>query len=403
MTAGQLILFVFGAVVLRSLLQTGVLVLYAARRFFHVGVLYFLQAFLANCAAIWAAWRFGRLDVILAWFWSAQLIVAALGLTLAAWQYPIRFDPRAWRLGTMRRLFVHGARIQLVAISELVNFQFDKFVIASLVGLWAVGPYEVANRSALALRSIPMTGLDSYLPRAAIGAAGGNGSWAGYIATTRLACLCALVFLIAPLAMAPVWLYAWTGQMGHFGRWAFAMLAVGATCSVVASPAAALAQASGQPQILARAALVSVGLNIPLSLMMAHLWGLKGAAAGTAVAMSASAFLVILGVHRLYHRRLRDTLAEYRSLWPLLAICVALGAVVNIRFDWWIATLDPVTRYAHGSRVLPGMVAVAGYLVCMGLMLLAGLAREVLTPEELLSIVRFGRGARRKRANEAEI
>ena len=80
-------------------------------------------------------------------FWSAQLLVCTVGWIVAkrrlGWR--VARDPgrrRAW--GT---LAAYGVKVQIQDWAQVVNFQFDKFVMLGAVGLWGVALYEVANRT----------------------------------------------------------------------------------------------------------------------------------------------------------------------------------------------------------------------------------------------------------------
>jgi len=161
----HLIVFIYLAAGLRSVLQIGWYSLFAARQFFTAAVLSFSQAFLSNFVATVAASIWRRVDATLLCFWSAQLLVCTVGWIIAkrrlGWR--VARDPgrrRAW--GT---LAAYGVKVQIQDWAQVVNFQFDKFVMLGAVGLWGVALYEVANRSALAIRSVPAAGMETFLPR----------------------------------------------------------------------------------------------------------------------------------------------------------------------------------------------------------------------------------------------
>ena len=198
--AGQMVKFVYLAVALRALLQLGTLTLNAARRFRALAAVSFLQSFVSNGAAAGAALWTRRLDITLLAFWIAQLLVLAIVFVIASRRY-IRASIRVWpSYRRMRELCSHGLKIQVHDWAQVVSYQFDKFLIAAFMGLWAVAPYEVGNRSVAALRSIPSSGIDSFLATAAIGQTAKSDLWQQYQRVTQLA---GIAVLDAPGVCSP--------------------------------------------------------------------------------------------------------------------------------------------------------------------------------------------------------
>ena len=356
---------VFGAVAARALLQSGTLVLFAARRFVAVSIVSLMQPLCSNVAAMLVAWQSGRLDLTLIAFWSAQLGVLGLTFVLTRHMSMPRFGPGTLDMRRFRELFHYGLANQMEGWAQFINFQFDKFIVAGLVGLWGVAPYEVANRAVAALRSIPASGADTFLPAAITRRASKQDAWDWYLASTRIAAYGACVFILAPLAIAPLFLYAWTGEMGYVGRWVFVALSIGTMASVLSFPAAILAQAEGRPDLQGRAAAVAILLNIPLSLLLVIKWGLVGAAIGTGAAMLVSAAQLIGAVHRHFDRPLKTTLRVLAGFWPLLLVGLCWGALTYFLFSAWFGALDPAVRFSRVTRAHPGVVAIVIYAMCL--------------------------------------
>lgn len=270
---------------LRSVLLTGTYSLLAARHFGAVAALSLLQPMVSNLVATFTALATRDLGLTLLAFWAAQLAVVGVGFGEARRRLGWRFEPAAVDATTLRGLLSYGLRVQVHEWAQTVNFQFDKLVIVRLLGLWPAALYEVANRSVLALRSIPASGIETFLPTASIEAAEGGSAGERLHRMAVLSAYGILVFFAVPLAIAPVFLYAWVGEMGYISRWTFVALGLGASANLFALPLATLAQASGRPGLQARAAFVSMLVNVPLSLALVRVWGVEGAALGTAVAM----------------------------------------------------------------------------------------------------------------------
>jgi O-antigen/teichoic acid export membrane protein len=394
LSALEMIHWVFAATALRAFLKTGTLSLYAARRFREVSLVALLQPLCANVAAMLAAWKYGRLDIALIAYWAAQLCVPGITFFLSRHMCAPRFTRDTLDARGLRELFVYGLASQMEGWAQFVNFQFDKFLIAGLVGLWGVAPYEVANRAVVALRSVPASGAETFLPTAMTHAANRDEAWRWYVSSTRIAAYGVCLFLLVPLVAAPMFLYAWTGQMGYVGRWAFVALAFGAMASVLAFPAATLMQAAGRPGVPGKASAYAILLNVPLSLIFVLKWGVTGAAIGTAVAMVVSASLLLHAAHRHFGRPLAATCRMLLEFWPLLLVCAGWGATTYFAYNAWFETLDPATRFSRATRVWPGIYSIAIYAACVVSLFMLQLYRGAFTTEErafLARITRFGR------------
>lgn len=389
LTAREMIIFVFLAVAARAVLQLGALTFNAARRFGALAGFSFAQSFAANCAATAAAALTGRVDVALAAYWTSQLVVLACAAVAARRYFASVQHVGLPRVATLRSMLNHGLKIQVCDWAQIINFQFDKFLLASFMGLWTVAPYEVANRGVLALRSIPISGLDSFLATAAINRESGQDPWPRYLAFTRLAADAALVFLVLPVIIAPIFLYAWTGEMGYAARWAFLLLLLGAAANILAMPAALLAQATGRADIQARSALVSLLINVPLSIFLVHEWGMTGAAAGTAIAMLTGSVMLMVQVHRAHARPVGATLQRLAYAWPIVVGALVCGVVVYAGFEAWLITLDSVARYAWSTRLLLAALALSGYAACLGALVMVLLHRGSLLPDHVQVLTRW--------------
>lgn len=388
-TARETIYVVFAAVGAKAFLQSGTYALYARRRFSAVSAVALLQPLCSNVAAVVTAWRFGRLDIAVIAYWSAQLGVLAITFFVCRHMCMPRIGRDTLSLRRLRELFVFGLASQMDTCAKFVNFQFDKFIIAGLVGLWTVTPYEIANRAVVALRSVPASGVETFLPTATILQANENDAWTWFVSSTRIAAYGVTAFMLAPLAVAPMFLYAWTGEMGYIGRWAFVALAIGAMASVLSFPAVTLMQAAGRPGIQGRVAAISILVNIPLSLVLVAKWGLIGAAIGTGIAMSFSAMHLLGAVHAYLNKPVGATIRLLAQFWPMLLVCLCWGALTYVLFSAWFVTLDPAVRFLRSTRVVPGFLAALVYAMCLISMLLVELRRGTFKIEERVFLARL--------------
>jgi len=394
---GVAIVAVYVCVAVRAVLLTGSDSLVAALRFHYVAGLSLAQALVSNTAATVAAGFTRDVGRTLIAFWLAQLVVVGAGCLLAqrhlGWRPRLRLSDRR----DMKGLVAYGAKIQLGEWAQTINFQADKFIIVRMLGLWPAALYEVANRSILALRSIPASGMDTFLPIAAKEAGAGEDLSAAARRMSVAALYGVLVLFAAPLAVAPMFLYAWVGEMGYISRHVFTCLAIGTAANLLTRPVTALAQAAGHPQIPARAATVSILLNVPLSLALVRTWGVEGAALGSSVAMIIGALVL------LHEARMRldteaatavgDALARQ---WPLAVVCLAWGTGVHLTFRHWFLATPISVRYGVGLRIRAGVIALVLYAACLVVLAIVKM-RVVGLDERELEVVTAVRAAVRRK------
>jgi len=304
---------------------------------------------------------------------------------------PMRLD------GTLfRTLWTHGFKVQVNGWAQLANYQFDKFAIAAITGVPWVAPYEVANRSVIALGSIPSSAMDTFLPFAS-SAPEVTATWGRYQEMNRVAAYFVVAFMAAPLCVAPVILYAWTGATGYGARLIFVPLLLGAACTALAYPAATIAQAMGRAGIRARAAIASVAVNLPLSVAFVTWWGPEGGAVASAIAMTIGAAVVLWLVHGANGWSLATTLRGFGRSWPALALCAVLSVAISVGFTAWLFGLEEHVRFARESRVTALGAGILLYAACAAACLELQFRRTGLSPMEraaLTSIIPFSWFAR---------
>jgi O-antigen/teichoic acid export membrane protein len=358
-TASTAAIAIFSAVGVRAFLQTGTLSLIARRRFRAVSAVSIAQPLAANAAAMGAALAWSRLDAVLLAFWSAQLAVVGI---VFFWQgrtcFP-RLQRDCFRPSAMREMLRWGLAHQLEGWAQFANFEFNKFLIAGALGLGGVPAYEIASRAALALRSIPSTGAESFLPIATFAHGSPARAWIWYRKTTRLTAYAVIIFLLAPLTAAPLFMPAWVGHTGYEARWIFAALIAGAACNVLALPAVTLMQVDGRPAPIGRAAIIAAALNVLLSTLFVLRFGSFGAALGTALALATGAGVLVAGAHRHFARAVRPTLAMLARFGPAVCVCVGWAAAAHL-------LVLPLLGGMGFSRLGLGLAAAAVYAACIG-------------------------------------
>lgn len=354
--AETMFMLVIAAVALRAILGLGGVFLYAAQDFHSSAALAFLQPFLSNLAAMGAAVVWRRLDLVLLCYWVVQLAVVGAALLVSWSRYRWRLAMSSLSRDTLRTMIAHALKVQMAVWAQAMNFHFDKFMIAGFIGLEAVAPYEIASRALLSLRSVPASGIETFLPATSVGHGRTRQAWGEYQRMGAIAGSAVLFFIVAPLMTGPLFLYAWIGVPGIAAWDVIWILALGVTVELLALPAVTWLQAEGRAELYARTSVLSVTINIPASLGLLYLWGVPGAAAGTALAMVVAHLNFLRLFHRTWPAEYRQPLGELlRVAFVPVALCLGWGLVATLAFDQLLSE-SPWTRLrmAAASGILYG-------------------------------------------------
>ena len=353
-SAASLLLFVYGAVTACSVLRVGVNTLHAAEMFDMVAVISLIHSLIPNLVSWIAAYCWKRLDLVILSFWVCQILVLFAAQYLAKRIIPWKFKVSSVNINSMKSMLLHGFNIQFNDLSHFFNFQFDKMIIAGVVGISEVAHYEIGSRAGMALRSLCSSGLGTFLPSATAQYVSGADIWNSYLNLTRSAVHTIILFLLLPLIVSPIFLFAWVGQIGYHGRWVFMFLTIGISFGVLIIPVSIFVQAMGRTIMETRFAVCSIILNVVLSLTLVQFWGKEGAAAGTGISMSLAGLGYIYAFHRIHKKKLVDTLKSLTGqFWPFIPICII-----------WVGLEILIEPLVISSRWYMAPASVGLYLSC---------------------------------------
>ncbi|MGD0196565.1 MAG: polysaccharide biosynthesis C-terminal domain-containing protein [Solirubrobacteraceae bacterium] len=272
-----------------------------------------------------------------------------------------------------REILGFSLKDQLVVVSNLVNFQTDKIVIALFVGPAAAGAYELANRVAAAARLAGLYGTSALLPTVAAELVKTTREVlvAGYIRLTARVATITTPLLVLTIALSPIVLHAWLGVSPRYGPLVLAALSVAYIVNSTTAVGYAYLNATGHPGLSARANVAAAAANIALTVVLGELFGIRGILAGTVIALTAGAVYQVLLTHRLFTIPLRSYCT---AIAPSLLLAVGLGAPAT-------AVAELAHPLARGEQAAVCVAITA----CYALVYLAAAGYRDLLPRSLSS------------------
>ncbi len=182
----------------------------------------------------------------------------------------------------MTTLLRFGVQLQVTRLSDLVQLQFDKILLARYVGLQSAAMYDFGSRPAGRAKQLPVTAIASLVSAvSALDAREDNARIRAALvrATRYLAVLSAPLFGFIVALAFPV-MRVWLGPGHEQAALTLQLLSTGFFVNVVVSALALISQGRGEPQFHMRAMLLQTILNIALSLTLVLTFGYFGAVAG---------------------------------------------------------------------------------------------------------------------------
>ena len=318
---------------------------------------------------------------------EALRVPLVLGSVLVVWSGRAVAVPA---LARAREVLSYSVKSQIDWISELVNLQTDKIVIAFLLGPAAAGVYEIAARVVVAVREVGVLTVSAMIPTATaqLVERGRDGIPAFFRRYTLLTVSLAFPLFTLSCIGAPFLLLAWLGETPKDADVILVVLTLASFVNITSGVGSSIVLAAGQAGLIAWTGAFSAVANIVLTVALAPLFGLWGVLAGTVIAISSAALLLMYKFHRSFSIPGRD---YARAVLPPTALSLGL-AVPFVLFDLFVAP-EPSTRLAALALLAAVSVpyATAYWLIASRLGYLPNrLTAPWLRPRELAGEARAG-------------
>ncbi len=284
---------------------------------------------------------------------------------------------------TRRMLFFGGWVSVSSAVSPILVY-FDRFSLAAIVGLAAVGYYTAPYEGVSRLLLIPISVIGTLFPALTTEEARGNRERASelVVAANRHLTLAMAAPIAIIIALSPLILKVWLGaDAAANSATALRILAFGVFMNALAHPSYVFLYALGRPDLPAKFHLAELCIHIPVTWLLVTRYGVAGAASAWALRVTIDYTLLNYFARRhmpplpaMFRERSRNVFmlvsllvvatvlaAVGGSASPISSIGIMFVAVVLYAFAVWKTGLD------EGERLLAKS---------MGRWYLGGMARK---------------------------
>jgi O-antigen/teichoic acid export membrane protein len=221
-----------------------------------------------------------------------------------------------------KELFRFGIKLFASRISTFTNFQFDKVLIPHFIGVGYVTYYDLGSKIVNFIRQFILLLTSAVLPAVSeLQAKGQEGKvYLLYIRTTKYVVSFGLPVILFAIVFAPVILFGWIGEGYDASVSVLRILALGYFFNMAAGTISPIVQGIGRPDIQMWIAILSVSLNVPLSIFLIQRFGFLGASLGTTIAMVIAASTYFWRFHRLFKKSFVSSLKDILLLPSISAV-----------------------------------------------------------------------------------
>lgn len=265
------------------------------------------------------------------------LLSGALSVALAFWLLPgLRLRPADVRRDVFEQLFSFGWRAQVAKLSNLINFQTDRVVIAWFSGLGMAGIYRIGEELSMKVRQLPALLVTAFVPAASdLDARARRDKLSEfYLRGTKYMAAVAMPLTVFGVVIAAPLLRLWIGSLAEpafmiTAAWVMRILLIGYFANLIAGSGMSIALGMGRADFAMKAGLISMSANIALTIALVFVFGIYGVALGTALSMVLSTLWFFVKMRDVIDVPLRRIVAQ-ALFWPGLAALpggVACGAL----------------------------------------------------------------------------
>lgn len=352
---GQFLLRTLGVVIALELLRGVFAAILNARQRFAVSSLTTIGQYgiyaVGVIATVDNGWGLRGIAVTL----LVQTGLSTLVLAVAARRYlslpHLRFLPRAELLDFWR----YASRAQIAGLSDLINLQSDSMIIGGFLNVQSVTFYSSGRNFASQLRSLPWNAIApaASMLGSTFGQRGPEAVLVQFARLQRLWVQACSGWIAVAAGAAYFGVTQWLGPGFRLAGVVSIVLLVGYLFRLWAGMMTVYCQTVGHPELEARYGLVSVLVNLVLTLALVIPFGVLGVVAATAAGQLVGSIYLLHIVRSKLSRQVPSFLREV----PWLASVLAAAVTVILELAAWpVLAEGPLGLLEAGVVASPGLI-----------------------------------------------
>lgn len=205
-------------------------------------------------------------------------------------------------LRQLRQILDYGVKMQISNIANLVNFQTDKTIISYFLNLSYVAFYEIGQRVYLFCQAITGALLSALVPAVSELESSGRKETIHKLYEKGNKYLLAVTFPIMTFIMvfAHLIIYFWMGPGYEHSVWVVRFLILGLLVNLLTGVGVMIVRGIGKPIYETRYGLISLTLNIVLSIILVKHYGFWGVVIASPISTIIGSLYFVTEFHKLH-------------------------------------------------------------------------------------------------------
>ena len=251
----------------------------------------------------------------------------------------IRIGISRMRKSIFRKLFGYGIKMQICNLALMVHTQADKIILSHFLGLGFVTFYELGQKAANAVRTLPMLLLTALVPAVSELEASHDRErlMQLYHRGSKYISLMVFPLILLSVIVARELFALWVGDRFGLAVLSFQVLVIGYSINVLTGMGTSMVRGIGKPEYETRYAVLTLLMQLVLSIILVQVIGYRGILISVLATAVTAALYFLLTFHRLFKIGFTD-FARRVYLKPALASAAA--ALVTFASGWWLKSVD---------------------------------------------------------------
>jgi O-antigen/teichoic acid export membrane protein len=232
-------------------------------------------------------------------------------------------------------LFNYGIKMQICNFADIIHLQADKIILSHFLGLNFVTFYELGQKAANGIRTLPILLLTALVPAVSELEASNNKEKLRelYERGSKYISLMVFPLILLSITIAPDLINLWVGDKFPLAVLSFQILVIGYVINVLTGMGSSVVRGIGKPEYETRYAVLTLVMQLVLSLTLVQLLGYKGVLVSVLITTVVAALYFLLTFHKLFKLDFK-TFAKTTYVKPLVASLIAFAITYGLRYNF---------------------------------------------------------------------
>jgi O-antigen/teichoic acid export membrane protein len=233
-----------------------------------------------------------------------------------------------------KRLFNYGVKMQISSFAFIMHQQADKIILSHFLGLNFVTFYELGQKAANGIRTLPILLLTALVPAVSELEAHDNKEKLRelYERGSKYISLMVFPLILLSIMIATDLINLWVGDKFPLAVLSFQILVIGYVINVLTGMGTSIVRGVGRPEYETRYAVLTLVVQLVLSLSLVQIIGYRGVLVSVLITTVVAALYFLLIFHKLFKLDFK-TFAKTTYVKPLAASLIAFAITCGLSYN----------------------------------------------------------------------